>query len=267
MRAIILAAMAVVLYANGANAATRNSPDEFKPGGPLKLTVGASAVSASAPGVVALDEELVPLDNGIPVSNLAAASGESLYFSLVVPDGAATLIFEMGGGTGDADLYVQYGEMPTDSEYDCRPFSSGNEESCEYELPEAGTYYVRVKGYTDFSGVTLVGSYTGGGGSGGDCPAGYELSEGELSEDSPAIVFPAYTARRGVHSGLLSGPDDADFDLYLQMHKGRSWVTAASSLSLSSEEEVDYSGRSGAYRWRVSAYSGTGSFSLCTMTP
>ena len=36
----------------------------------------------------------------------------------------------MSGGSGDADLYTRFGSQPTTSSYDCRPYASGNNESC-----------------------------------------------------------------------------------------------------------------------------------------
>jgi len=69
----------------------------------------------------------------------------------------------MSGGTGDADMYVKFGAEPTDTVYDCRPYVSGNAETCTIATAQAGTYYVNLKGYAAFSGVSLTGSYTAGG--------------------------------------------------------------------------------------------------------
>jgi len=75
-----------------------------------------------------------------------------------VPSGATALDVTLSGGTGDADLYVRYGAVPTDADYDCRPYLIGNEEVCTIPSPTAGTWYIRVAAYTDFSGATLVGT-------------------------------------------------------------------------------------------------------------
>jgi hypothetical protein len=108
-----------------------------------------------------------PLTKGVPVTGLTATTGNSLNYTLVVPAGATNLTFTTSGGTGDADMYVKFGSAPTDTVYDCRPYASGNAETCTFAAPSAGTYYVRLKAYSTFSGVSLVGNYTTGGGGGG----------------------------------------------------------------------------------------------------
>jgi subtilisin family serine protease len=71
----------------------------------------------------------------------------------------------------------------------------------------------------------------------------------------------------GTHSGNLTGPSGADFDLYLQKWNGSAWATVKSSLGSTSTESVSYSGTAGYYRWRIYSYSGSGSYSLCTTRP
>jgi Bacterial pre-peptidase C-terminal domain. len=60
----------------------------------------------------------------------------------------------MSGGTGDADLYVRKDSQPTTSTYNCRPYLSGNNETCTFS-GASGTYYVMIRGYSAFSGVSL----------------------------------------------------------------------------------------------------------------
>ncbi len=104
------------------------------------------------------------LTRGVPVTGLTATTNNSLNYTMVVPAGATNLTFQISGGTGDADLYVRFGSAPTDTVYDCRPFLGGNAETCSFAAPSAGTYFVRVKAYSTFSGVSLVGNYSTGGG-------------------------------------------------------------------------------------------------------
>ena len=100
-----------------------------------------------------------PLTNNVPVTGLSGASGSQKFFKLTVPAGQVSLVFQQSGGTGDADLYVRRGSLPTTSTYDCRPFTSGNAETCTFSNPVAADYFVMVRGFAAYSGVTIVGHY------------------------------------------------------------------------------------------------------------
>ncbi len=100
------------------------------------------------------------LEKGIPISNLAGAVGSEQRFTLEVPAGASDLSFQISGGSGDADIYVRYAAEPTTATYDCRPWLNGNNETCSFATPSAGTYHVMLRGYAAFNGVTLVADYT-----------------------------------------------------------------------------------------------------------
>lgn len=105
------------------------------------------------------DNQLV---NNVPVSNLSATTGNSVNFFVAVPSGASNLVINTSGGTGDADLYVRFGSPPTTSTYNCRPYLSGNTESCSFPTPQVGNYHVMVRAYTSFSGVTLKAAFNTG---------------------------------------------------------------------------------------------------------
>lgn len=93
------------------------------------------------------------------VSSLSASTGQWIHYTMSVPANAKNLLFKISGGTGDADLYVKYGSQPTDTSYDCRPYKAGNEESCSFATPSSGTWYVSLKAYSSFSGVSLLGDF------------------------------------------------------------------------------------------------------------
>ncbi len=99
------------------------------------------------------------LQNGVPVTSLSGAGGTSLAYTVAVPSGRSQLKVTIAGGSGDADLYVRSGSAPTDTVYNCRPYLSGNNETCTINAPAAGTWHVRVKAYSAFSGVTLTAQY------------------------------------------------------------------------------------------------------------
>lgn len=102
------------------------------------------------------------ITNGVPVTGLSGASSSQRFDSIAIPSGASNLQISISGGAGDADLYVRFGSQPTTSAYDCRPYRSGNSESCTFSAPRVGTYYIMIRGYSAYSGVTLSASYTGG---------------------------------------------------------------------------------------------------------
>ena len=100
------------------------------------------------------------LQNGVPVTGLSGSTGTQLAYTVAIPAGARNLKIAISGGSGDGDLYVKFGSAPTTSSYNCRPYLNGNNESCSFSTPSTGTYYVMIRGYTSFSGVTLKATWT-----------------------------------------------------------------------------------------------------------
>jgi hypothetical protein len=99
------------------------------------------------------------LQNGVAVTGISdAASGEK-YYKIEVPAGQAKLEIEISGGTGDCDLYVRKGSLPTPTEWDYRPYIIGNEETVSVDNPDAATWFIMLRGYTAYSGVTLVATH------------------------------------------------------------------------------------------------------------
>jgi serine protease len=116
------------------------------------VTVSSSTGGGTTGGTV--------LVNGVAVTLPAKSTGTwSSTYTLVVPAGRSTLSFSTSGGSGDGDLYVRFGATPTNAAYDCRPYKTGNVESCSFSAPKAGTWYVRVKAYSSYSGISLKASY------------------------------------------------------------------------------------------------------------
>ncbi len=99
------------------------------------------------------------LTNRVPVNNLSGTSGSQTYYFVDVTKPARKLTIQMSGGTGDADLYVLFGDKPTTTKYDCRSYQPGNNEVCTFNTPAVGTYQIMVKGYTAYNGVSLIAKY------------------------------------------------------------------------------------------------------------
>lgn len=126
-------------------------------GSPNKLLNTAFIVGA-VPPPPPVDNSV--LSNGVVTAAIAGAKSSEKVFTLPISAGAKNLVIEMSGGQPDADLYVKFGAKPSTSAYDCRPYTSNNNEKCSVSAPSAGVYYVVVRGYSDFSGVVIKASYS-----------------------------------------------------------------------------------------------------------
>jgi hypothetical protein len=98
------------------------------------------------------------LSNGVAVTGISGATSSAQYWRITTPAGK-TLKVSISGGSGDADLYTRFGSRPTTSTYSCRPYLTGNTESCTTSGTQSGDYYVMIRGYQTFSGVSLIASY------------------------------------------------------------------------------------------------------------
>ncbi|MBZ9612425.1 S8 family serine peptidase [Rheinheimera sp. MA13] len=92
-------------------------------------------------------------------SNISIARRAWKHYTVTVPAGMSNLTVTTSGGSGDADLYVRRGAQPTTSSYDCRPYKSGNAESCSFTNPQAAVWHISVYGYSAVSGLTLTATY------------------------------------------------------------------------------------------------------------
>lgn len=153
---------------------------------------------------------VIPLDNNVPLDGIAGAKGDKLYYKLEVPADATGLAFRIAGGTGDADLYVRKDSKPTLTEYECRPYVGGNNETCNMRVSE-GTWYVMLVGYSSFTNVSLTGNYTKGG-NGDDTLNLSNLSASTGEELHYSVTVPSdRTALTATTSG-----NNGDADLYVK---------------------------------------------------
>ncbi|MBI4499980.1 MAG: pre-peptidase C-terminal domain-containing protein, partial [Gemmatimonadetes bacterium] len=121
----------------------------------------ASGNSTYAGPASATTAAAVPLQNGVTVSDLAGAAGSETYYVIDVPAAQSQLTVTIAGPFGgDADLYVRAGSVPTQSTYDCRPYVGGNNEQCTFPSPAASTWHIMIRGFSDYSGVSLTATYT-----------------------------------------------------------------------------------------------------------
>jgi hypothetical protein len=152
-------------------------------------------VTASGGGVTVLT-------NGQTVTGIAVATGAWKHYMLTVPASQTSLVINMSGGTGDGDMYVKLGAQPTSSSYDYRPYKSGNAESVSVTNPAAGDWYISIYGYAACSGVSLVATYSAGGG-------GTTMNETE-SNNTTATANTIATSGTTV-TGKVSSTTDIDY--------------------------------------------------------
>ncbi|KZN38651.1 hemagglutinin [Pseudoalteromonas luteoviolacea S2607] len=88
-------------------------------------------------------------------SNISVSSGQWARYTQQLGAGYSSLEVTISGGSGDADLYVNFGSASSTSTYQCRPYKNGNSESCSFTNPQSGTWHIDLRGYSSASGVTL----------------------------------------------------------------------------------------------------------------
>lgn len=120
---------------------------------------GSGIVDANAAVDQALGGGTGGNSDSVTHTNQSAARRDWVRNHIDIPAGISIATFSISGGTGDADIYVRQGAEPTTSNYQCRPYLSGNNESCSFNNPAAGTWYYGVRAYSAFSGVTITASY------------------------------------------------------------------------------------------------------------
>jgi hypothetical protein len=214
------------------------------------------------------------LTNGVPVTGISGATGSEQFWTMSVPSGASNLQFQISGGTGDVDLYVRFGSAPNTTTYDCRPFTSGNSETCSFPTPSAGTWHVMLRGYAAYSGVTLTGSYS----TGPTCTATSEV-EPNNSTAAPQVISGACNQISGTFlndssteqndyfrlslpagatvTGLLNGLT-VDYDLYIFNSAGTQVASSLNSGTTADQASWTNTGASAANVYvRVYRYSST----------
>lgn len=99
------------------------------------------------------------IDNGVPVTGLSAPEAGQLAFVIDVPEGAFELLVQTNGGTGDSDLFIRQGQMPTFEDYDCVSFTGGNQDACLVEAPAAGEWFILLDAWEAFESLILIASF------------------------------------------------------------------------------------------------------------
>ncbi len=198
-----------------------------------------------------------------------------------MPTGQTSLEIKIWGGSGDCDLYVKHGSQPTTTSYDYRPYLNGNNETVTVTSPSSGDWYIMLRGYAAFSGLSLQATYTGGGGGGGsmtETESNGSMSSADIISGTPTTV----TAYMGSSSDKdyfrltlpagktvvvdMAVPSGKDYDIKLYNSSGTQLAYGYNGTG--QDEHVTYtnSGSSSKYVYiKVYSYSGYSSSTPYTL--
>jgi hypothetical protein len=144
--------------------ATPDSGSSFGGWGGSCSGTGTCSFTVSASGSNSVQANFVPaaaspavLSQGSALTSLAAASGVSAYYQFTVPKWATRVSVRTSGGTGDANLYVGIGQVPTTLVNACASTVAGNQATCNFdaEHSQSTTYFARLDALSSYSGVAL----------------------------------------------------------------------------------------------------------------
>lgn len=131
-------------------------PSASTPMGP-GIIDAAAAVAAAAKAQP--NEEAVVLANRQPTVQAILAGGDSVLYSVMVPEGTASLNLRTFGGTGNVSLYVSRNEIPSSEAFERSSTKGGNVETVVYTRPLPGTYYLRVVAEQPSQNVSVMATY------------------------------------------------------------------------------------------------------------
>ena len=103
-----------------------------------------------------------PQQGGTLKEAVEGAAGSWQRFTVDVPAGMSSLRVTLTGATGDADLYLRFGDAPSEAAFDCRPYLDGVDEICTIANPTPGTWHLGVNAFTAYTGGTLEATWTSG---------------------------------------------------------------------------------------------------------
>ncbi|WP_295965473.1 pre-peptidase C-terminal domain-containing protein [uncultured Xanthomonas sp.] len=100
-------------------------------------------------------EGITTLEPAVPLTGLEGAAGSDSLFRVEVPTGTSNLRVLSYGGTGNVSLYMKRGKIPTVTDHDMFSTRPGNNETLNLAVPVAGTYYIRLRGESAYTRVSL----------------------------------------------------------------------------------------------------------------
>ncbi len=111
--------------------------------------------NASSQSIRVQNQQALGLDSPVTVSS--STVNEVLLFRVYITEPSdEALNVELSGGSGDADMFVHYGERPNHHyRYRCLSGNAASDEFCQLVPTRVGFYHIAVHAYTAFGPSTL----------------------------------------------------------------------------------------------------------------
>lgn len=126
------------------------------------LAPGFAAITATGPGqqkrsasITVIAVPTLTSGTGVTISG-TGPRGTQAFRKIAVPAGATSLTVTITGGSGDVDLYVRPGGVPTPSNNVCASENAGNVETCTIANPAAGTWFLLLYLWDPYAGARLT---------------------------------------------------------------------------------------------------------------
>jgi hypothetical protein len=111
--------------------------------------------NAGAENIRVQGQQLVELGESVTVSS--NIQGPVLLYRVEIEEASdEPLNVQLSGGTGDADLFVHYGERPNHQYYRCFSGNQDANEACQLFPTRKGVYHIAVDAFTAFGPSTLT---------------------------------------------------------------------------------------------------------------
>jgi serine protease len=99
---------------------------------------------------------ITSINNNTVLNNLQGETGTWIYYKINIPADTSTLVVNLvGGGVGNADLYLNYGALPTLNMSDIKLTRPDSSEAVSITTPPPGDMYIGIYATDRFSGTQL----------------------------------------------------------------------------------------------------------------
>lgn len=150
-------------------------------------------------------ERVLALGESVTVSS--STVDEVIHFRVDVAEASTeALNVELSGGSGDADMFVHFGERPANHyDYECTSGNAASDELCQMMPTRSGSYHVAVHAFTAFGPSTLKATV------GGTPVERFDIEVVFLDHGTPSQDEIVREAARRWETVIVRGASEVDF--------------------------------------------------------